>query len=213
MGLEHYFSHEPAVPSAPRSFSVSVLGLELSVRSDAGVFSKDGVDPGSHLLLEACEVPAGSSVLDLGCGWGVLGLVIGKRVPGCRVTFLDINRRAVALARSNAERNGLEGASFVTGDGPGALGDRRFDAVVLNPPVRAGKALYYGWAADIAGRLRSGGRFWSVLRRQQGSDSWQRHLASLYPQVHLAAKAKGYRVFWAAGPCSEKALDDGEAGV
>ena len=133
---QHYFTSNPQSAHDERAIQVELAGVRADFCTDAGVFSRDGLDTGTRALLEALPEPAGR-VLDLGCGWGAVGVLMGKRWPKAEIVMTDINRRAAELARRNLAQNGVTAQVF-EGDGfenvPG-----NFDMIVTNPPIRAGK--------------------------------------------------------------------------
>ena len=188
---EHYYTENPASKHEERRVTVRALGVELSFVTDAGVFSRDGLDRGTEVLLEALPELAGR-VLDLGCGWGVVGVALGRRYPSLEIVMTDINTRAVALARRNLEANGVR-AEVVQGDGFAAVsGD--FDAIITNPPIRAGKAVIYGLFAQARERLRPGGALYVVIRKQQGAPSALKYLQQTYSDAQIIDRGSGYHV-------------------
>ena len=120
-----------------------VAGRNLVFATDAGVFSKDRIDRGTRELLKALTVRIrpGQRVLDLGCGYGPIGIVLGALEPDAHVTMVDINQRACDLARQNLAANGIANAEVVCGDFAEAVGERTFDVIVTNPPIRAGRSV------------------------------------------------------------------------
>ena len=167
---DHYYTRVPQSESKPVGCEYTYRGVRLSFQTDAGVFSKGEVDTGTRLLLEALPEEMSGDILDLGCGWGVIGISIAKKWPGARVTMADVNTRALDLSRENAKRNGAE-VACVESDGMAALAGKTFDAVVTNPPIRAGKQVIYRMFADAAARLKPGGALYLVIRKQQGAES------------------------------------------
>ena len=135
-------------------------------------------------------------ILDLGCGWGVIGICVARRWPETRVTMADVNLRALELARGNAERNRTE-VHCLESDGMEALKGSRFDAVITNPPIRAGKQVIYRMFADAEECLRPGGSLILVIRKQQGAESCLRYLQTLFPKVEKTAKSGGFWVLTA----------------
>jgi len=190
----HYFSSAPHSPSQPFELRARVGELEVTLLSDRGVFSKDRPDTGSLLLAKRAKLPASGSVLDLGCGYGLLGIVAALNGPGLRVTFVDLNPRAVELARRNCERYRLTGVELLCGDAPQVLGERRFDAILCNPPYRAGKAAVMALMQDAAQRLEPGGTLWIVGRTRQGIKTLARDISPWFSEVETVDISGGYRV-------------------
>ena len=193
---DHYYTRNPASESRPVDCEYVYRGIPLVFRTDAGVFSKGEVDDGTDLLLKSLPEEMTGDILDLGCGWGVIGICMARRWPDTRVTMADVNLRALELARGNAERNRAE-VCCLESDGMEALKDRRFDAVITNPPIRAGKQVIYRMFADAEECLRPGGSLILVIRKQQGAESCLRYLQTLFPKVEKTAKSGGFWVLTA----------------
>ncbi len=172
-----------------------VLGREFVCTTDRAVFSGKGLDEGTRVLLETAEVQAGARILDLGAGWGAVAVALGVRY-GCEAVCVERNARAAALCQRNLERNGVHGKVLV-GDGLAPVADERFDLILLNPPIRAGKGVYYPWLHKAKEHLRAGGSLWVVVRTSQGAKSLRRELEASYDDVRDAAIKHGYRVYCA----------------
>ena len=202
---DHYFSRNPASESRPVDCDFVYRGISLRFRTDAGVFSRGEADPGTRLLLEALPEHMEGDILDLGCGWGIIGISVARRWPETRVVLADVNERALSLSRENAEINHA-GVTCVESDGMAAFADRLFDAVITNPPIRAGKQVIYRMFADAARSLRENGALYLVIRKQQGAESCIRYLQTLYGDVTKLDRSGGYWVLRATQPISEKVL-------
>ena len=194
---DHYYTRVPQSESKPVDCEYSYRGVALSFRTDAGVFSKGEVDTGTRLLLEALPEKMNGDILDLGCGWGVIGISVARKWPGTRVTLADVNTRALDLSRENARRNRAE-VTCVESDGMAALEGQAFDAVVTNPPIRAGKQVIYKMFADAAKSLKPGGALYLVIRKQQGAESCMKYLQTIYQNVEKLVKSGGFWVLRAA---------------
>ncbi len=194
-GSDHYFTAQPHAKSQPEQFTISVQEVELTLTSDRGVFSHGRLNDGTLRLLKKMELPETGDFLDLGCGYGVIGLVAAKLRPEARVTMVDINERATKLAAHNAQANGIRNVEVLTGDAPQVLGERRFDVVLCNPPIRVGKPKLYELIADAAERLHPGGVLWMVIHTRQGAKSHLRELARLFSKCDTVSRKWGYRVF------------------
>ncbi len=190
---EQYFATSPAAASRPKELELAFEGREYRFVTDAGVFSGDRLDGGTELLLRATLPHLSGRVLDLGCGWGAVGVIAGKACPRCEVVLCDVNERACALARENLRRNGVVAKAFC-GDGLGAV-EGSFDWILLNPPIRAGKQAVYALFRDSARRLVPGGRLAVVIRKQQGAASAEVFLETLFQRVSLTLRKKGYHVY------------------
>ena len=186
---DYYYTQEPASAHKERSITARALGLTLSFETDAGVFSKNELDPGSRLLIESMGALSGR-VLDLGCGWGPVGTFLSLANPQAQLVMSDVNERALDLARRNLKNNGAR-AEVVASDGFAAL-EGTFDHVVTNPSIRAGKALIYGLFDTAHERLREGGALTIVIRKQQGAPSALKHLQETFGNAEVIAKGGGY---------------------
>ena len=190
---DHYYTRTPRSESKPVDCEYTYRGIPLSFRTDAGVFSKGEVDTGTRILLEALPEEMSGEILDLGCGWGVIGISIAKKWPETNVTMADVNLRALDLSRENAKRNRAE-VICTESDGMVALEGRTFDAVVTNPPIRAGKQVIYKMFADAANSLKPGGALYLVIRKQQGAESCVKYLQTIYASVEKLDKSGGFWV-------------------
>ena len=189
---DQYFTREPGSASRPVPCSFSYRGCALTFETDSGVFSRGELDEGSRLLLDALP-PLRGPVLDVGCGWGALGVSIARANPEARVTMGDVNLRALELCRKNAERNGTS-VRVLESDGLSALAGETFDTVVTNPPIRAGKQVVYRILAEALGALNPGGSLYLVIRKQQGAESCLRYLKSLGAGAERVSRSAGYWV-------------------
>ena len=199
---DQYYTREPGSASRPAGCAFEYRGKRLRFVTDAGVFSRGELDPGTRLLLDALPEEMAGEVLDLGCGWGPIGISVKAVWPEVRVTMADVNLRALSLSRENAAENGAE-VACVESDGFAALAGRRFDAVITNPPIRAGKQVIYRMFADAAAHLKPGGSLYLVIRKQQGAESCLRYLQTLFAGVERLERAGGYWVLRAAEPVGE----------
>ncbi len=198
---DQYYTADPTSESKPMPCAFPYRGHGLNFMTDAGVFSKGELDVGSRLLLDALPALTGD-VLDLGCGWGAIGVAIARANKAARVTMADVNHRALGLCRENCERNGVT-AEVIESDGMAAVMGRKFDAVVTNPPIRAGKQVIYQMFADAAKSLNPGGALYLVIRKQQGAESCVKYLKTLYGEVEKVDKSAGFWVLKASKPIVE----------
>ena len=191
---EHYFSADPSVVFKRAPVRADVWGKELELTSGSGVFAQGRLDVGTAVLFRETDPPAeGSSYLDLGCGYGVIGLALAATRPGAGVWGVDVNERAVLLANENAAALGVEDRyrAATPSDVPA---DLTFDEIWSNPPIRVGKAALHELMLTWLPRLRPGGRAVMVVGKNLGADSLQRWLGEQgYPTTRLAS-AKGFRV-------------------
>lgn len=190
---EHYFTADPAVPFRRVPVRVSAWGHELELMTGSGVFAQGRLDPGTAVLFRETDPPEGGRILDLGCGYGAIGLAIAKASPAAEVTGIDVNERAVLLANENARSLSL--ADRFTATSPDEVpGELRFDEIWSNPPIRVGKSELHELLLRWLGRLSPEGRAVLVVGKHLGADSLQRWLAEQGHQTERLASAKGFRV-------------------
>jgi 16S rRNA (guanine1207-N2)-methyltransferase len=192
---QQYFTPQPSAASVPRQVTWRLPDLTVLLWTDRGVFAKGKVDRGTDLLARAMELPEAGEILDLGAGYGPLGIVAARRYPEARVTLVEINERAAALAQRNLALNGVTKAEVIVGDAPEVLGDRPFDAVLFNPPMHAGKAVVMRLLADARARLRPGGSLWFVAQTKQGAKTLARDAGKLFGTVEEREIRGGFRVY------------------
>lgn len=190
---EQYFEAQPSSAHQKQTLRLQFAGRSFVFETDAGVFSRDGLDEGTQLLLDSVLDSLSGRILDLGCGWGPVGVMVSLLVPGSQVVMTDINARATDLAQGNLARNQAS-AQVLTGDGFEAV-DGLFDWILLNPPIRAGKAKVYQLFAHSAAHLAPEGRLALVIRKQQGAASAENYLKTLFDQVDLIRRKKGYHIY------------------
>jgi 16S rRNA (guanine1207-N2)-methyltransferase len=195
---DHYYSIQPTSKNEHRDFEANLLGHSLIFKTDAGVFSKKGVDFGSRLLIETAKIQEYAVVLDLGCGYGPIGISVAFAYPHTHVVMVDVNQRAVSLASENAKRNRVrDRVELFVSDGFSEITDRKFDHILFNPPIRVGKPVIYRLFSEAKEHLRSGGSLWIVIRKQQGAASARTELERIYSEVHLVEQKKGYWILQA----------------
>ncbi|MFN2569166.1 MAG: class I SAM-dependent methyltransferase [Candidatus Dormibacteria bacterium] len=189
----HYFDSDPAVASRPDVVRLSLPDVSIELATDRGVFSRLGVDRGTELLLrEAPAPPVEGDILDLGCGYGPMAVVMARRSPAARVWAVDINNRALELVRANALR---AGAPNVTAARPDEVPpDLRFAALYSNPPVRIGKEPLRNLPTTWVDRLQPEGSAVVVVHRHLGSDSLARWLRERGHAVERLRSRTGYRL-------------------
>ena len=188
---EQYFAKKPGCESRPVAFETECVGVRASFETDAGVFSKQHIDPGSEILCKSLPELHGR-VLDMGCGWGAMTVMALARFPALDVTMADVNERALDLAVRNVQKNGMQ-AKAVLSDGFERV-EGEFDAVMTNPPIRAGKAVIYRMFEDAKAHLAEGGRLFLVIRKQQGAPSALKFLKELYAEAETIERDGGYWV-------------------
>ena len=193
--MPQYFDNVEDLAHENITFSYKLFGETFTLKSDAGVFSKDGLDDGSRFLLETiAKTDLGSDILDLGCGVGPIGLTLAKLDPSRHLTLADVNLRALDCARSNAKALGVEGQVEILQSDVYENIDKTFSTIGTNPPIRAGKKVTYAMYAGALSHLNEGGSLILVIRKAQGAPSCQRYLETLFKEVSVVASHKGYRI-------------------
>ena len=190
---EHYFSADPSVPFRRQPVQATVWGRELALTSGSGVFAQGRLDVGTAVLFRETEPPGPGTFLDLGCGYGVIGLAIAERVPRATVWAVDVNERALLLAAENAAALGV--ADRFTAVTPERVPDGLvFDEIWSNPPIRIGKEALHTMLLTWLPRLAPGGRAVMVVGRFLGADSLQRWLGEQGYPTRRVGSAKSFRV-------------------
>jgi len=193
-----YFAEQPAATHRPGTVHVVLPDMHLTLATDAGVFSPGRLDPGTRLLLDtAPPPPADGDLLDLGCGYGPLALVLAKRSPQARVWAVDVNQRALDLCAGNAASNGLANVRCIPAAAAGTGGSglpASYQLIWSNPPIRIGKQALHSMLTRWLGRLAPGAAAYLVVQRNLGSDSLQRWLGENGWDASRFAARAGYRV-------------------
>ncbi len=194
---DHYFTAQPVSAAEQRELRVTLAGRQVTVRVAGGMFSPGGLDKGTSVLLdEAPAPPPHGDLLDLGCGWGPIALTLGLLSPQATVWAVDVNERALDLARANAAALGLH--DFRASQPDGIPAGQRFDCIWSNPPIRIGKQALHVLLMDWLPRLKPGGIAYLVVQKNLGSDSLQRWLGDQLPSesyaVRRLASSKRFRV-------------------
>lgn len=193
---QHYYSKNPQTKSNPREWTDVLRGEKFRFQTDAGVFSKSEVDFGSRLLIETyVEAEIDGPVLDVGCGYGPIGMAVAKISPHKQVHMVDVNTRAIELAKTNVEKNDVSNVRIYESDGLSAVEASDFSAILTNPPIRAGKDTIFRFYEEAAEKLADGGSLWVVIQKKQGAPSTQVKLEELFGEVRVVDKKKGYFIF------------------
>lgn len=193
--MSHYFQNDETLESKPRNVNYVLNGVNFSLDSDAGVFSKNELDRGSKILLEALlPLNLGDKLIDLGCGIGPIGLTLAYFTPGLNVTCSDVNTRALSLCKRNAEKLKLSQRVTILQSDIYEKIEGKFDSIVSNPPIRAGKKVTYEIYRGAITHLIDGGSLYIVIRKEQGALSVKDYLEELFGNVTVLAREKGYFV-------------------
>lgn len=201
---DHYYSATPQSAHKPQHFSAEFGGKTLRFETDAGVFSRAHLDPGTLLLAQTVPEGQEGHALDIGCGWGALSILTHARSPQLTFTLCDINTRALALCRKNLDANRVPGI-IIESDGLANV-TGSFQLILTNPPIRAGKAIIYKMFADAAPLLAPDGALYIVIRKQQGAPSALKYLKTLYRDADVLAREGGYWILRCAAPMTKGEL-------
>jgi len=196
--MAHYYDLDPSLESKLRVVDYEIFGNKYALYTDNGVFSKSRIDEGSMLLLKTLlPLPIAGKILDVGSGYGVIGLTIALAHVDTSVTLVDINPRAVALCARNIEKyklsnrvTCLQSDIYSSVEGP-------YDSIVSNPPIRAGKKVTYAIYEGAYQHLNDGGCFYFVIRKAQGASSASQYVKEIFGNITLLARHKGYHIYMA----------------
>ncbi|MFC4323848.1 class I SAM-dependent methyltransferase [Litchfieldia salsa] len=192
---DHYYTSQPSVASNPMRWSFELRNQSFQFTSDRGVFSKKEVDFGSKLLIETFQLTeVQGSLLDVGCGYGPIGLTLAKVYDERTVEMIDVNERAIALAKENALINEVENVLIYKSDLFANVENKSFAAIVSNPPIRAGKKVVHEILTEGYERLAIGGELWIVIQKKQGAPSAIEKLETMFSDVEVVLKKKGYYI-------------------
>lgn len=191
--MEHYYTNNPTSKSEERMINYKIEDKNIKFISDNGVFSKEHVDIATNFMLNVLlKEEIKGKVLDLGCGYGVVGITLSKFFD-IDVTMLDINERALNLARKNVSLNDLKNIKIIESDGFEKI-EEDFDYIITNPPIRAGKAVIYKMYEDSYNHLKSNGVFYLVINKKHGAPSTKEFLTNLFGNCEVLDKKTGFNV-------------------
>ena len=186
-----YYAENPDAAHDIHELRVELLGQKMTFLTDAGVFSKKMIDFGSQLLLKCLEMEEGDNLLDVGCGYGPLGLSLVKAY-GVQATMVDINKRALELAQQNAAKNQVAATIFQSNIYEQVEG--LFDHVISNPPIRAGKQVVHEIIEKSMDHLVNGGDLTIVIQKKQGAPSAKAKMEEVFGNCEIVKKDKGYYI-------------------
>lgn len=190
--MGQYFTNDENLKSEYRNIIYKYKDLTLNFTSDLGVFSKDRVDFASKLLLETYfeNGKKNINVLDVGCGYGFIGVTISK-IMNSYVDMIDVNKRAVHLSNINIKNNNVNANAFISNIYENI--DKKYDCIITNPPIRAGKSVYMNIIENAAEYLTDDGELWFVMNKDHGAKSTIEKIKNVY-DVNVLNKSKGFFV-------------------
>ncbi|MBD3164844.1 methyltransferase [Candidatus Woesearchaeota archaeon] len=192
--MEHYFSKRPKSKHIEKLVFYRINSDEFKFRTSSSVFSRKKIDRGTDLLIKKCRIRKGSKILDIGCGYGAVGVVISKRHPDCRVIMTDINERALSLARKNLELNKTE-AEVLRSDLYKNIRER-FDVILSNPPQTAGKKVCIDIINGAYDYLKKSGALQLVARHQKGGKSLSGKMEEVFGNTATLGRQSGYHLYY-----------------
>ncbi|PAT02464.1 hypothetical protein CI105_00405 [Candidatus Izimaplasma bacterium ZiA1] len=190
--MSHYFSNDnDTLKSNPTEIAFSVNGISLKLTSDNGVFSKSDLDRGTRVLLETIELEENKTALDLGCGYGPVGIYLNQKFK-INSDMVDINERAIRLSKINVQKYKINNEVFLS-DGFTNI-TKKYDYIITNPPIRTGKENVYRLLTDAKDYLLPSGALYVVINKKHGAESAIKKLNELYHQVVVLNRKKGFYV-------------------
>ena len=191
----HYYTKNPESISQQKHWTYRLKGNSLSFTSDNGVFSKNTVDFGSELLVESYDIPEQfqkASLLDIGCGYGTMGLAYGKAYPELSIEMIDVNERALVLAQENAKKNGIHNVDIHESNLYDSVKKSQYEIIISNPPIRAGKIVVHTILEKAYDYLAENGQLVIVIQKKQGAPSAQKKMEEVFGNCERIQWDKGY---------------------
>ena len=194
--MSQYYDQDPQSVSNERTISFEIYNKKISLVADNGVFSKNKVDEGSlYFLKTILPLTLGEKILDIGCGYGTIGLTIAIFKEKASIDLADINTRARALCTKNAHNLGIKDrVKIIKSDVYSNIEDQ-YESIVVNPPIRAGKIVTYAMYEGAKQRLIDGGCLYVVIRKAQGAETASRYIKELFGNIEMLGRHKGYHVY------------------
>ena len=191
--MKHYYTENDDLISEPEQFIFNYRGKTLTFVSDNGVFSKKMIYYGSRVLLETISIDSSKkTLLDVGCGYGTFGIALKSVYPFLEIDMIDINDRALNLARENLKLNNVNANVYLSNTYEKV--ENKYDLIVTNPPIRAGKEIVTKILVDSKKYLNLNGEIWIVIQKKQGAPSAKKNLESVFKKVDIVKRDKGYYI-------------------
>ena len=201
--MKHYYTNNENLESSPEEFIYHYRGKELTFISDNGVFSKKMIDYGSRVLLDTIKIDdSKKSLLDVGCGYGTFGVSLKSAYPFLKVEMVDVNERAINLSKKNLQKNNLDAEVYSSNVYDNILG--KYDLIVTNPPIRAGKEIVTKILVEAKEHLNYNGEIWVVIQKKQGAPSAKKNLETVFGNATIEKKDKGYYILKAVNQVNLK---------
>ena len=191
--MKHYYTENDDLISEPEQFIFNYRGKALTFVSDNGVFSKKMIDYGSRVLLEAISIDSSKkTLLDVGCGYGTFGIALKSVYPFLEIDMVDVSDRALNLARENLKLNNMSANVYLSNTYDKV--ENKYDLIVTNPPIRAGKEIVTKILVESKKYLNLNGEIWVVIQKKQGAPSAKKNLESVFKKVDIVKRDKGYYI-------------------
>ena len=194
--MDHYYTSKPTSESKQETWQTQINGKDFTFTTDSGVFSKNKIDLGSEVLMttaEKIDFPEGN-LLDVGCGYGPIGIYLGNAFPKRQIEMIDINERALALAEANAKTNHISNIEIYQSDLFKNVKNQKFAGIISNPPIRAGKKVVHKILETAYSYLTEDGLLLIVIQKKQGAPSARKKMKEVFGNVERINLEKGYWV-------------------
>ena len=190
--MGHYFINDDNLKSEIKEFSININNNNFNFKTDNGVFSKGELDFGTRVLIETIlKEDINGNILDLGCGYGPIGIIVNK-IKNLNVDMVDVNKRAVHLTKLNIKDNKLSNINCFISDGFNDI-SKKYNVIISNPPIRVGKEKLYELIIDAKNYLLDDGKIYLVIRKEQGAKSFINDMNKYY-KIDILEKKKGFFV-------------------
>jgi 16S rRNA (guanine1207-N2)-methyltransferase len=193
--MEHYFTSKQKSTGKEFIINFNFHSINFKFLSSKGVFSKKKIDKGTIVLLKNVSLLKNSKVLDLGCGYGAIGIVIAKLYPNSSITMVEINKRAFNLAKKNVKLNKVKNVNVMYGNLYEPIQNKKFDLIVSNPPISAGLSVCYKIIEKAKEHLNERGRLQIVARKKKGGNRLMEKMIHTFGNCKIIGKEKGYYVY------------------
>ena len=192
--FNHYYSEKPDTKLDKQEIQVNLLGIDFKFNTAASTFSKTRIDAGTYVLISRAEITENSQILDLGCGYGAVGIAIAKKHSDCTVLMTDINERAVKLSQDNIKLNQIDNAKVRKSNIYDSIPEQ-FDNILLNPPQTAGKKICFQMIEEAKDHLNPEGKLQLVARHKKGGKELGKKMNETFGNLREIAKKSGYRIY------------------
>lgn len=192
--MDHYYTSKPSSESHREKWETVIDSKKFTFTTDSGVFSKNNIDVGSEVLMTTAETvnfPKGN-LLDIGCGYGPIGIYLGKIFPERKIEMIDVNERAIDLAQFNAKENGVSNVQIYQSNLFEEVENKEFAGIISNPPIRAGKTVVHEILEKSHDYLVEGGYLLIVIQKKQGAPSAKKKMLEVFGNVERINLEKGY---------------------